>query len=311
MASTKEIKNRIESVRDTKKITNAMYLISSTKLRKARRDLDATRPYFEALGTEIKRIFRTAEYVESPYFYPPDNDTNPLDGTYACLVVTADKGLAGAYNQNVLKEAEKMRQDHPDTVFYVVGEYGRHYFTQHKIPIEQSFLYTAQNPTMDRAREISSILLERFEKGDFAKIFIIYTDLKSSISSEANGFRLLPFHRSTFATPSHTKEKAMNEPLEFVPSVEVVLNSIIQSYVSGYIYSALIDSFCSEQNARMTAMDAANKNAEKLLSELSLEYNRVRQAAITQEITEVSAGAKAQRAQRAAKAQRAMRGTEG
>ena len=105
MASTKEIKNRIESVRDTKKITNAMYLISSTKLRKARRDLDATRPYFEALGTEIKRIFRTAEYVESPYFYPPDNDTNPLDGTYACLVVTADKGLAGAYNQNVLKEA--------------------------------------------------------------------------------------------------------------------------------------------------------------------------------------------------------------
>ena len=219
MASTKEIKNRIESVRDTKKITNAMYLISSTKLRKARRDLDATRPYFEALGTEIKRIFRTAEYVESPYFYPPDNDTNPLDGTYACLVVTADKGLAGAYNQNVLKEAEKMRQDHPDTVFYVVGEYGRHYFTQHKIPIEQSFLYTAQNPTMDRAREISSILLERFEKGDFAKIFIIYTDLKSSISSEANGFRLLPFHRSTFATPSHTKEKAMNEPLEFVPSV--------------------------------------------------------------------------------------------
>ena len=303
MASTKEIKNRIESVRDTKKITNAMYLISSTKLRKARRDLDATRPYFEALGTEIKRIFRTAEYVESPYFYPPDNDTNPLDGTYACLVVTADKGLAGAYNQNVLKEAEKMRQDHPDTVFYVVGEYGRHYFTQHKIPIEQSFLYTAQNPTMDRAREISSILLERFEKGDFAKIFIIYT--------EANGFRLLPFHRSTFATPSHTKEKAMNEPLEFVPSVEVVLNSIIQSYVSGYIYSALIDSFCSEQNARMTAMDAANKNAEKLLSELSLEYNRVRQAAITQEITEVSAGAKAQRAQRAAKAQRAMRGTEG
>ena len=103
----------------------------------------------------------------------------------------------------------------------------------------------------------------------------------------------------------------MNEPLEFVPSVEVVLNSIIQSYVSGYIYSALIDSFCSEQNARMTAMDAANKNAQKLLSELSLEYNRVRQAAITQEITEVSAGAKAQRAQRAAKAQRAMRGTEG
>ena len=150
----------------------------------------------------------------------------------------------GRITRTSSKRRRRCAGDHPDTVFYVVGEYGRHYFTQHKIPIEQSFLYTAQNPTMDRAREISSILLERFEKGDFAKIFIIYTDLKSSISSEANGFRLLPFHRSTFATPSHTKEKAMNEPLNLSRRWKVVLNSIIQSYVSGYIYSALIDSFC-------------------------------------------------------------------
>lgn len=306
MASTKEIKNRIESVRDTRKITNAMYLISSTKLRKARRDLDATRPYFEALGTEIKRIFRTAEYVESPYFYPPDNDTNPLDGTYACLVVTADKGLAGAYNMNVLKEAERMRADHPDTVFYVVGEYGRHYFAQHRIPIEQSFLYTAQNPTMDRAREITDILLEEYVQGKVKKIFIIYTDLKSSLASEANVTRLLPFHRSHFDAPA-PGEKAFTEPIEFVPSVEVVLNNVMHSYISGFIYSALIDSFCSEQNARMTAMDAANQNAEKLLQELSLQYNRVRQAAITQEITEVSAGAKAQRAQRKKRQQRKER----
>ena len=108
MASTKEIKTHIESVKDTKKITNAMYLISSTKLRKARADLDRVRPYFDALRAEIKRIFRTVRDVESPFFYPVDHDTNPLDGTFGCLVITADKGLAGAYNQNVLKEAEKM-----------------------------------------------------------------------------------------------------------------------------------------------------------------------------------------------------------
>ena len=159
---------------------------------------------------------------------------------------------------------------------------------------------------MDRAREITDILLEEYVQGKVKKIFIIYTDLKSSLASEANVTRLLPFHRSHFDAPA-PGEKAFTEPIEFVPSVEVVLNNVMHSYISGFIYSALIDSFCSEQNARMTAMDAANQNAEKLLQELSLEYNRVRQAAITQEITEVSAGAKAQRAQRKKRQQRKER----
>lgn len=292
MAGTKEIKSRIESVKDTKKITNAMYLIASTKLRRAKNELVRTRPYFEALQGEIKRIFRTAGDVDSRYFYPPDG-APPLDGTYGCLVITADKGLAGAYNQNVIKEAQKMLQEHPDTKLFVVGEYGRHFFAQHHIPIERSFLYTAQNPTMDRAREICAILLDGFDRGDLEKIFIIYTDMESSLSSAAHCTRLLPFHRAHFATD--TVEKAVTKPFEFVPSVPAVLDNIMQSYISGFIYSALIDSFCSEQNARMTAMGSANRNAEKLLGELSLQYNRVRQAAITQEITEVSAGAKAQR----------------
>ena len=119
MANTKEIKTRIESVKDTRKITNAMYLIASTKLRKARNDLDRTRPYFEALRTEIKRIFRTQNDVDSRYFYPPEGEP-PLEGTYACLVITADKGLAGAYNQNVIKEAMHMLDEHPDTKLYVL-----------------------------------------------------------------------------------------------------------------------------------------------------------------------------------------------
>ena len=292
MANTREIKNRIESVQQTRKITNAMYLIASTKLRKARNDLANTRPYFDAMRGEIKRIFRTAGDVDSPYFYPPDNNT-PLDGTYGCLVITADKGLAGAYNQNVIKEAQRLLDQHPDTKLFVVGEYGRRFFDQHHIPIQHSFLYTAQNPTLDRAREISSLLLDGFQKGKLKEIFVVYTDMESSLLSEAKSTRLLPFHRTHFAPPA--KEKAVQEPFEFYPSVGAVLNNMIPSYVSGFIYSALLDSFCSEQNARMTAMDAANRNAEELLSTLKLQYNRVRQAAITQEITEISAGAAAQR----------------
>lgn len=292
MANTKEIKSRIESVKETQKITNAMYLIASNKLRKAKNDLEHTRPYFDALRGEIKRIFRTAGDVDSRYFYPPDS-TTPLEGTYGCLVITADKGLAGAYNQNVIREAQRLLAEHPDTKLYVVGEYGRRFFDQHHIPIQHSFLYTAQNPTFERAREISALLLDGFDSGKLKEIFVVYTDMKNGLISEARSTRLLPFHRTHFASPP--KEKTVVEPFEFMPSVTTVLNNVMQSYVSGFIYSALIDSFCSEQNARMTAMDAANQNAEELLGELSLQYNRVRQAAITQEITEISAGAAAQR----------------
>ncbi len=293
MANTKEIKDRIKSVRDTQKITNAMYLIASTKMRKAKSELDHTRPYFEAIKGEIKRIFRTSKKeAESRWFYPEDG-AHALTGPYACLVITADKGLAGMYNQNVIREAEKMLKEHPDTRLFVVGEYGRQYFAHHGIPVEKSFLYTAQNPTMQRAREISSTLLELFEQEEVCKIFVVYTDIRNGMFEEAKTDRLLPFHRKIFA--DNTTEKAITRPFEFTPSIEAVLATLVPSYVSGYIYSALVDSFCAEQNARMTAMNSANQNAEKLLGELSVQYNRSRQAAITQEITEISSGAKAQK----------------
>ena len=292
MAGTKEIKTHIESVRETRKITNAMYLIASTKLRKARAEWDNTRPYFEAMQREIKRLFRTVRDVESPYFYPVGDDS-PLKGTYGCLVITADKGLAGAYNQNAIRQALQLLEEHPDTKLFVVGEYGRRFFASHNIPIEHSFLYTAQNPTMARAREISALMLDGFDRGELKEIYVIYTDMAGPASFEARRTRVIPFHRSHFLTAPGERE--VTEPFEFLPGVEAVLNNMMPSYISGFIYSALIDSFCCEQNARMTAMDSANQNAEKLLGELSLQYNRVRQAAITQEITEVSAGARAQK----------------
>ena len=292
MANAKEIRDRINGIKETQKITKAMYLISSAKMSKAKAELDKTRPYFNALQAEIKRIFRKAGDVESKYFYPDDSHDHP-DGTFACLVITADKGLAGAYNQNVIKAANKLLAAHLDTKLFVVGEYGRHYFSQKNIPIERSFLYTAQNPTMHRAREICDVLLSEFLSGSVSKILLIYTDLKNGFETESKYVRLIPFHRDQFRTPDN--EKTVAVPFEFTPSVSAVLDSIMQSYISGYIYSALVDSFCSEQQARMTAMDGANRNAEKLLRELLVQYNRVRQSAITMSITEVSSGAQAQR----------------
>ena len=293
MATIKEIKNRIKSVKDTQKITNAMYLIASTKLRKAKSELDKTRPYFNSVQAEIKRIFRTSEEIENRYFYPITGE-HELPGSYGYLVITADKGLAGAYNQNVIKEALKLMKEHENPKLFVVGEFGRHYFTSHNIPIEQSFLYTAQNPTIHRAREISAILLDLFNRQKLSKIFVIYTDMKGAINSQACSTRLLPFHRAQFITPEILEEE-IKIPFEFQPSIEKVLDNIVPSYVTGFIYSALIDSFCSEQNARMNAMDSANRNAQELLDELSVQYNHIRQGAITQEITEVSSGAKSMR----------------
>lgn len=296
MASTKEIKKHIKSVKDMQKITNAMYLIASTKLRKAKSELDYTRPYFTAVQEEIKRIFRTSEDVESKYFYPPTAGEE-LPGSYGYLVITADKGLAGAYNQNVIKKAIQLMGEHPDPKLFVIGEYGRHYFTSHHIPIEQSFLYTAQNPTIGRAREIGGILLDWFNRQKLSKIFVVYTDMQNAVELEACVTRLLPFHRANFIKKEN-HEETIRTPFEFQPSMETVLNSIVPSYVTGFIYSALIDSFCCEQNARMNAMDAANRNAQKLIEALSLQYNHLRQGAITQEITEVVAGAKSMQRKR-------------
>lgn len=292
MSQTKEIKNRISSIQDTQKITNAMYLIASTKLRKAKRELDQTRPYFNAVKQEIKRIFRTVEDVDNQYFYP-FLGAGDIPGAYGYLVITADKGLAGAYNQNVIKEAMELMSCHGDNKLFVVGEYGRQYFTSHSIPIERSFLYTAQNPTLNRAREISELLLDQYRRRELRKIFVIYTDFGNGLTLEAKSTRLLPFHRSQFTAPAG--EKVVTAPFDFFPTIEKVLDSIIPSYVTGVIYSTLVDSFCCEQNARMTAMDSANRNARELLDELNVQYNHERQSTITREITEIASGARGQK----------------
>ena len=296
MASTSEIRRRIGSVRQTQKITHAMYLISQAKLRKAKQEMDNTRPYFQALQTEIGRVFNADSTIESRYLIPADPNAKPLPGVPACLLITADKGLAGAYNQNVIRQGQQLMAEHPGTALYVVGECGRRWFAQRGVPVEKSFLYTAQNPTLDRARHIAELLLDRFDAGEINSVWIIYTDMKNGLEATVHQAQVMPLHRERFHAA--TAATAGDAVYEFVPSAKAVLDNAARSCLAGYIYSALVDSFCSEQSARMTAMNAADQNAEELLKDLSVQFNRARQAAITQEITEVSAGERAQRSKK-------------
>ena len=288
MSDIREIRRHMESVHDTEKVTNAMHMIAATKMRRAKSELDATRPYFDAVRNEIKRVFRVDTKIESKYLYPAGEHNLP--GAYAYLVITADKGLAGTYNQAVIKEVERLAKEH-ESMFFVVGEYGRRYFTAHDLPYDKDFMFSAQNPTLQRARVITAHLFQLYSEGTISKIFVIYTDLVSSIAQKVKVRRILPFHRGDFVVENN--EKAIKKPFVFYPSVPQVLDNMVESYMAGYIYSALVDSFCSEQSARMNAMDEANRNAEELLSELKRTYNHARQSKITKEITEISSGAKA------------------
>ena len=289
MSGIKEIREHIESVRSTQKVTNAMYLISSTKMRRAKEDLAKTRPFFDALSGEIEQIFQHAGAIDSPYFHNGDADDPRQPGTYAYLVLTADRGLSGAYNQNVIQETLRRFEKHPDSRLFVVGGNGRHYFSAHGVPVEESFHYAAQSPTLQRAREITALLLDLFDRKEISKLFMIYTDF-SGVEMKVRTARLLPLENERFDTG-----REYFHEMRYEPSPEAVLKKVVPAYVTGFLYSAMVDSFCAEQNARAEAMDAANQNEEDLLRDLQLEYNHERQSAITSEITEVSAGARSKK----------------
>ena len=291
MPSAREIRVRMNSIQQTRKITNAMYLISSAKLRKAKQEWDQTRPYFQALKAEVKRIFRTSGHVESRYLYPDEGELPP-DGTYGFLVITADKGLAGAYNQNVLKEAHRLMQEHPQTKLFVVGEYGRQYFQRHQVPIERSFLYTAQNPTVARARDISELIMDLYLNRQLDEVYVLFTKMVTSFQMEPTVQKLLPLDPDEFPEYEENRDK-YNRDVTYVPSVKAVMDRLVAGYLKGELFGALVESYCSEQTARMTAMKSSSDSAREMLQDLNLSLNRARQAAITQEITEVVGGAQA------------------
>ncbi len=298
MANTREIKSRMNSIQDTMKITNAMYMISSTKLRKAKKNLEETEPYFYTLQSMIARIMRHLPDVENPFF---QIRKAPEERVKAFVVITADKGLAGAYNHNVLKMAQEQIEKCSNYRLFVVGELGRQYFKNKNIPVAEQFHYTAQNPSLHRARIITETLLEQFREGEIDEVYVIYTSMKNSMTTETEMMQILPMEKKEFVPREAMTAGIFQEELLFNPSPDAVLENIVPDCVMGYLYGALIESFCSEQNARMMAMEAANKSASEMIHDLSIEYNRVRQAMITQEITEVISGAKAQKKKKQAK----------
>ena len=293
MANAREILGRMKSVQDTRKITNAMYLISSTKLKKSKKLLEETEPYFYTLQDLIRRILRHMPEVEHFYFNHR-KEIKEQDRMKGLIVITGDKGLAGAYNHNVLKMAHEWMNQGSNHRLYVVGELGRHYFSAKHVPVEEQFHYTVQNPTMHRARMIASTVLDDYEEGRLDEVWILYTQMINSMKMEAQIVQLLPLKREDFSNIVIPAD-IIQEEIQMVPSPSAVMDNVVPNYVTGFVFGALVESFCSEQNARMMAMQSASDNANEILSELSIEYNRVRQAAITQEITEVISGAKAQK----------------
>lgn len=298
MANIREIQDRIKSINDTKKITNAMYLISSSKLKRAKKSFSDTEPYFFALQSSIAKILEHTDSTQVRQKYFEEGMTKPeAERKKAYIVVTADKGLAGAYNHNVIKIAEKEIEKHPNSKIYIIGQVGMHYFEHRNVEFSHSFKYTIQNPTLSRARSIAETLLDSYLRDKVDEVYIIYTKMINSMSSEAEMLKLLPMDKGDFKT-DELLETGERTEYEFMPSSDVVFDTIVPNWLSGLVYGALVEAYCSEQNSRMMAMQSSTDNANEMLRDLNVVYNRVRQAAITQEITEVISGAKAQKSKK-------------
>ena len=292
MASAKEIQDRMRSIKDTLKITNAMYMISSSKLKKSKKMLADTEPYFYTLQSEMSRILRHLPDMNSIYF-KTNAEIPERKRKAGYIVITADKGLAGSYNHNILKLAEEELEKRDDYKLFVLGELGRHYFEQKGINIDKQFHFVVQDPSLSRARRIAEDLLKLYHENQLDELYIIYTTMVNAMQEEAQVAQLLPLKKTDFKIPV-----PIDIPLEGLalkPSAEEVMHHIVPNYVVGFVYGALVEAFSCEQNARMMAMEGATNSAKQMLKELDIEYNRARQAAITQEITEVIAGAKSQK----------------
>ncbi len=293
MASAREIQSRMKSIQDTMKITNAMYMISSSKMQRAKKSLADTEPFFFAQQEAVARFMQQMPDTHSIYFGKEEIPEEEKKRGY--IVITADKGLAGAYNHNVLKLAMDELKKGSHNKLFVVGELGRQYFMKKGMELEGEFAYTVQNPTLYRARHIELKVVDMYLSGELDEIYIIYTKMVNAFRMETEKFQLLPFKREEY---QRKNLQGYNDQVMFYPSIESVLDNLIPNVVSGFIYGALVESFASEHNSRMMAMQAATDSAKQMLHDLEIQYNRVRQAAITQEITEVIAGAKAQKSKR-------------
>ena len=292
MAGITEIRGRMRSIQQTLKITNAMYLISSAKVKKARKQLQEVEPYFDRLAKTILDIFRHSPQLQHRYI--EGHHKSKEERKTGFVVITGDKGLAGAYNHNVLKLAESYLARKQDSTLFLIGQMGRHYFEKKNIPIDAEFMYTAQDPTLDRAQDICDTLVDLYERGALDEIYLVFTHSYSAMRMEPEIIKLLPLDRAMLSARRGLSEADQyRDVVRYEPSPEAVLDVLVPGVIRGYLFAALVESFCSEQSSRMSAMDSASESARDMLKTLSLEFNRARQGAITQEITEIAGGAEA------------------
>lgn len=283
MASLQDIKGRIRSIDSTKKITSAMNLVATSKLNKSKEAALRTRPFFNKILSTMQSIAQNAKGKGSPFLKPNGSDVK------AYITLSGDKGLCGGYNANICKLTMSQISDKAKSHLVIVGRKGVEQFKSRGYEVAKAVSDISEAPVYRDAKELADYVTDKFLKGEVGEVYLSYTSFKSTIQQEPTMIRLLPLDIENIET---TKSES-NEPsdlLIYEPSPEAVLGYIIPRYVADVIYGALCEASASENGARMTAMDSATENAQEIQEKLSIQYNRARQAAITQELTEIVAG---------------------
>lgn len=276
--STKEIKNRIRSMESTKQITKAMEMVAASKLRRAQAQIANSRPYFQILHSTIQDILRTNREFESAYL-----KQRPVKKVLY-IVIAGDRGLAGGYNSNILKMVQSEVQG-KDAVVLPIGKKAVDFFRARKIPALTEHYGEAADVSIGDCFSIAKQLCGGFLAGEFDEVRVAYTAFVSVLSQEPQSLALLPLTK-----PESQEDSSSRSQIIYERGSEEVFSAIVPEYLGGILYGALCESRASEQAARRSAMDSATQNADEMIADLSLKFNRARQAAITQEITEIVAG---------------------
>lgn len=282
MASMRDIQRRKTSIQSTGQITKAMKLVSTVKLQKAKSRAEHTRPYSDAMYATVSEMLSKSSNIDHPYLRKGSSDKK------AIIVITSNRGLAGGYNTNITKLLTNGDIPKEEIQVYAVGRKGKEILSRRGYEIHEDYSDVINEPMYQDAKEIGSKVLEAFTRGEIGEIYLAYTSFKNTVSHEPKLIKLLPIE---IESQEGVQERQI--PMNYEPDEEEVLNVIIPKYVCSLIYGGLIESVASENGARMQAMDSATSNAEEMLSDLSLKYNRARQGSITQELTEIIAGANA------------------
>lgn len=283
MASMRDIKRRQMSVTSTQQITKAMKLVSTVKLQKAKARAERNKPYFHALYKTICSILSKTERMEHPYMM--DNGSSRK----AMIVITSNKGLAGGYNSNVIKEVVGTGFPVEDVDIYAVGRKGVEGLARKGYRIVEDDSEAINDPLYKDAVDITKRVLESYTKGEVGEIYMAYTNFKNTVSQEAKLIKLLPLNVGGLPAEEEDDHVLMN----YEPEADEALDALVPKYVGNLLYGAFIEALASENGARMQAMDSATTNADNMIADLSLKYNRARQASITQELTEIIAGSEA------------------